>query len=374
MKTLYNLTFLLMITITHQTFGQDNNLVKNQVIDSKILKEKRLVSILTPANYAYSSQKPAVLYVLDAEWIFKYAKGLVNFLSNDLGAMPPLIVVGIYNTDRYRDLNATYNKKDSYFKFAEFMEKELMPYINKNYRSNGFNLIYGWSSGSGMVSAMMNQKTELFDAYIEGGSGIGPKTKAYLEKNIPTLNLKQKHLYVSTEGIGPRKKGLYVYQQMMQKLNPKGLRWKMEVLKGHQHVSALAQGLHNGLRFVFQDFVVPEKVVLKGLDAIKAYYKDLNQKFSFQVKMPIGVINESAFIMYYNSKKLEEAVKILKYGMKLYPKSPTIAGVLAEIYAEDKKPTLAAQLYKQALEKATAQKRLGLMMKYQALYNQLTNK
>ena len=147
----------------------------------------------------------------------------------------------------------------------------------------------------------------------------------------------------------------------------------MEVLKGSNHVGALAQGLHNGLRFVFQDFLIPETIVLKGLAAMKAYYKNLNQQFNFSVKMPVGVVNESAFTLSY-ANQLEKAVEVLKYGMTLYPESPTIAGVLAEIYADHKKPKLAAQYYQIAKEKATAQNRLALQLKYEALhkkYNKL---
>jgi len=367
MKTLCKLIFCYFLITTYQGFGQGNHSVKNQVFESKILQEKRLISIKTPIDYTHSSQKYSVLYVLDGEWIFQYAQGVVDFLSNDLSPLPPIIVVGIHNTDRYRDLDVTYNRQNSYFKFVEFLEKELLPYINQNYRTNGFNMIYGWSSGSGMVSALMNQKLDLFDAYLEGGSGIGPKTKTYLEKHIPRLKFTNKYLYVSTEGNSPRVKGLKTYQELMQRLNPQGLRWKMEVLKGSNHVGALAQGLHNGLRFVFQDFLIPESVVLKGLQAMKSYYQKLDQQFSYTVKMPVGVINESAFTLSYRNQ-LEKAVEVLKYGMTCYPDSPTIAGVLAEIYADHKKPKLATQYYKIAQDKATAQNRLALMLKYETLY------
>ena len=220
MKIFCTLVFYGLLLVTYQGFGQSNYLVKNQVLKSEILQEKRLISIKTPIDYAQASQRYTVLYVLDGEWIFQYAQGVVDFLSNDLSPLPPLIVVGIHNTDRYRDLGVTYNTQDGYFKFVKFMEKELMPYINQNYRTNGFNLIYGWSSGSGMVSALMNQKLNLFDAYLEGGSGIGPKTKAYLEKRIPDLKFNKKYLYASTEGVGPRVKGLKTYQDLMQRLNP----------------------------------------------------------------------------------------------------------------------------------------------------------
>jgi predicted alpha/beta superfamily hydrolase len=69
--------------------------------------------------------------------------------------MPQSIVVGIANVDRKRDFtfptNNAKDKKDfpttgSSEKFIDFIEKELQPHIQRNYRTGGSKTIVGQSS------------------------------------------------------------------------------------------------------------------------------------------------------------------------------------------------------------------------------------
>ncbi|NNE66342.1 MAG: hypothetical protein HKN33_07225, partial [Pyrinomonadaceae bacterium] len=149
-------------------------------ISSKALKEDRIISVSLPEDYESGERKYPVLYVLDGEWVFDYAVGTVKFLSNDVaGRIPKMIVVGVPNTDRARDLSVTLQKGAGYVNFLKFLETELKPLVEKRYRTNGFDVIYGWSSGGGVAGHFFASNPSVFDGYIESGSGVGRRSSKF---------------------------------------------------------------------------------------------------------------------------------------------------------------------------------------------------
>src|ERR1700681_1832461 len=72
-------------------------------IESKVLAETRTYVIHTPDSYRSRKDAYPVLVLLDAENNFAYTSAAVHLLSAS-GRIPRMIVVGINNTDRTRDM------------------------------------------------------------------------------------------------------------------------------------------------------------------------------------------------------------------------------------------------------------------------------
>ena len=72
-------------------------------------------------------------------------------------------------------------------------------------------------------------------------------------------------------------------------------------------------------------------------------------KGTVDFEIPVGAINESAGILYYNDKK-EDAIRLLNYGVEIHPHSAALYGSLAEIHIAESKPQLAIAYYKKALD------------------------
>src|ERR1700685_2385725 len=72
-------------------------------IESKVLAETRTYVVHTPDYYKQGIDTYPVLVLLDAENSFDYASAAVHLLSAD-GRIPAMIVVGINNTYRFRDM------------------------------------------------------------------------------------------------------------------------------------------------------------------------------------------------------------------------------------------------------------------------------
>ncbi len=352
MKINLKVTITILLCISGFMYAQEKSKVTDHLIFSENLQEHRLISVALPVNYQDSDKKFPVLYVLDAEYVFDYARGAVSFLSNPFGYLPEIIVVGIPNTDRYRDLYVSFKEDGGYVNFLNFIEKDLVPYINKNYRSNGFDIIYGWSSGSGIGSYFFAKTPGLFDAYILSGTGIGPKTEAFMNKYIPQNNYNGTFLYANVEGEGPRVKGHHRFSALIKNLNPKGLIRKFDISENTNHVEVLSKGLYDGLRFVFSDFYIPDSITVQGTQSIIDYYNKIDDYFSFDVSIPLGAINESATVLLSHNKP-DEAIKLLRFGASLYANRPDLYGTLGEFYEFEGDSVQAARYYQKALERAS---------------------
>src|SRR5215813_2406413 len=99
----------------HAEAQNDNKIVIGKIdsVYSKILKEPRKIWIYTP-DITSGDHDPGkhypVLYLLDGEAHFPSVVGLVQQLSQANGntVYPEMIIVGIPNTDRTRDLTPTH--------------------------------------------------------------------------------------------------------------------------------------------------------------------------------------------------------------------------------------------------------------------------
>lgn len=148
-------------------------------INSKILSEKRVLNIYLPTGYQEDdSTSYPVIYLLDgsADEDFIHIAGLLQFLNFPwVNILPKSILVGIANIDRKRDFTfpttIAEDKKESPTsggsqKFISFIENELQPFIEKNYRTNSSKTIIGQSLGGLLASQILFEKPGLFTKYI----------------------------------------------------------------------------------------------------------------------------------------------------------------------------------------------------------------
>lgn len=146
-------------------------------ISSDFVKEDRVINIWTPPGYAESQERYPVLYMPDGgiKEDFPHIANTVAALVKE-GKIPAVILVGIENTVRGRDLTGESQVKehekykipmtDGAKNFRSFIKKELMTEINSRYRTSDTKGIIGESLAGLFVMETFFLEPASFDFYI----------------------------------------------------------------------------------------------------------------------------------------------------------------------------------------------------------------
>src|SRR6185503_12010488 len=132
--------------------------LKKFSIKSTVLGEDRIILVRTPVGYETNKVSYPVLYMTDGDAHMGHTASTIEFLSQN-GRIEELIVVGITNTDRTRDLtpvrstakdpagNLQAPTSGGADNFLKFIETELIPQIEKQYRVQPYRILAGHSLG-----------------------------------------------------------------------------------------------------------------------------------------------------------------------------------------------------------------------------------
>ncbi len=234
---------------------------KKDSIVSAILNEKRFIQVVLPAKYKPgSADKYDVLYVLDGDSNTKLAADMQRFIEEQ-AYMPPIIIVGVLNVDRDRDLTPTHvndNKTSGGAdKFLGYLQDELIPYINKTYPSTGDNTLFGHSFGGLFVMyALLNQPL-VFKSYIAADPSFW-WDKHYLNKpaidklhGVANLN---RTLYMTGREDNLTGMGIPPMDTILKKYAPADLVWKLTAYPNETHGSVRLKSMYDGLKFTYADY------------------------------------------------------------------------------------------------------------------------
>lgn len=226
---------------------------------SQILEEERTISVSLPDGYETSEKAYSVLYVLDAEGEALFPKCVSTVMGlNAKEIAPEMIVVGIWNTNRNRDMipEPVSHRPGSggSNNFLSFIHNELMPYIQRNYRSSDYSILYGMSNSALFAVFALLEKPETFNAVIASSPMIG-HCPEYIKKKAEAFVKKEYvhglFLYMIYGTEDSRRVTEYVsgFQGYLNTHAPKDFKSKLEILEGEGHVPA--SSLARGLQYIF---------------------------------------------------------------------------------------------------------------------------
>lgn len=180
---------LLLLLYVNKDFAQSGKPIvigRTEEIQSKELNEKRTINIYLPEHYdPKDTITYPVIYIIDGgmEEDFLHITGIVRYNTQPwVNRFPKSIVVGIENTDRKRDCSFKVDnldfldkmgfKKESFTsyggsdKYIAFLEKELLPFIGKHYKTTNDRTIIGESFAGLLTTEILLKHRHLFNTYI----------------------------------------------------------------------------------------------------------------------------------------------------------------------------------------------------------------
>jgi predicted alpha/beta superfamily hydrolase len=235
-------------------------------LHSKALEEDRIVMISVPEGYEKTTKKYPVYYLLDGQWGFSSTTQTLGWLSNPrYGMIPQMIVVGLHTggDNRARDLAPTQDKGNKSGggadKLYKFIKEELIPFVDKNYRTYNYRVIGGASLGGLFVMYAFVSDPQLFNGYLSMSPSMFWDNKVMLDRTRDLLsknpNLHSRlHISVTNEGI---QMGVDSLASILEKYASKELAWKFDKHPEEVHETVTYKSTWDGMKFLLADWYYP---------------------------------------------------------------------------------------------------------------------
>lgn len=368
---------LLLSVVTCCVFGQraDNQVVIGTVdtIYSKILNEKRAVLVHVPDGG--KDERYPVLYILDGEDHFNSAVAIVQQMA---GVIPDMVVIGVTNTVRQRDLTPTPVKGDNVSgggeNFIKFISDELFSYVDTHYPTAPYRVFSGHSLGGLTVVNTFINHTGLFNAYIVIDPSLwwdGKKLLNQAQRQLTTLNLSKKSLFVAFANNMPP--GVDTNTVMRDTLNgrtnvtrsvipfikalkdskPHGLTWSYKFYQNERHGTIELNAEYDALRYLFNYYAFltnqfdnhPE---LDVDSVLVAHFRMLSERFGYTVVPPESLVNSLAYYCWGNNKPTV-AFSLFKRNVDNHPQSGNAFDSMGDFYAGTGEKQKAIEAYTKSL-------------------------
>lgn len=337
------------------------------VIKSEVLNEERTILVRTPPGYERNQLRYPVLYLTDGDAQLAHTAETLAFLARN-ARVPEMIIVGITNTDRTRDLTPTNgsiqlpNGRTQAFptsggadKFLKFIETELIPHIEGKYRVQPYRIFAGHSFGGLFAIHAMIARPEVFNAYISVSPSLQWDNQATLkraEEFFKTRKDFRKTLFVTLgREPGDITAGFNRFREFLTKNQVKDFEWEAALMEDEDHGSVVLRSHYQGLRKVFAGWQLPRDpetgAIAGGLAGVEEHYKKLTQKYGYAILPPEGLVNQIGYQLMAGGR-LEEAIAVFKTNVERYPESANVYDSLAEAYETSGRIDLAKPNYEKA--------------------------
>jgi predicted alpha/beta superfamily hydrolase len=359
--------FALLLMISAAVIAQPaTGTVKRFSLKSTVLGEDRIILVRTPVGYENNKESYPVLYMTDGDGHMGHTAATIEFLTQN-GRIPELIVVGVTNTDRTRDLSPTKSTQKNPAgelqfptsggadNFLKFFETELIPEIEKTYRVQPYRVLAGHSLGGLFAVHAMVSKPGLFNSYVAVSPSLQWENQVTLKRAEEFLkNQKELNVTLFTSlGNEPGAIGesFDAFREVLAKTNIKGFVWQAERMDDEDHGSVVLRSHYAGLRKVYEGWQGPRDLksgaIIGGLNGADAHYAKLSERFGYKIAVPEGLINQMGYQFLFD-RKPEEAIAVFKANVERYPNSANVYDSLAEAYERGGQLDLAEPLYDKA--------------------------
>ncbi len=405
MKTFLLIAFLCIAIITLR--AQDKNTISIGIIDSvnsTILKEQRKIWVYVPNNQGnaiYGGARYPVVYLLDGDGHFSSVVGMIQQLSSVNGntICPQMIVVGIPNTDRTRDLTPTHVAGGLYMDsaatktsgggeaFMAFIEKELIPHIDSLYPTTPYRMLIGHSFGGLTVINTLVHHTNLFRSYIAvdpsmwwDNQKLLKQTEEYLRTNsfagtaiymgiANTMDegMDTTRVQSDTSGSTAHIRSILKLSHYFAANKQNNLRVNYRYYNEDNHGSSPLITEYDGLHFIFKNYPLKIKnsyftdQSFKIDSFLTVHYKLISAEFGYSVLPPEQDVNEMAY-QFMGNKMFDKAESLFKLNIANYPESFNVYDSIGDLYSAKGDKAQAIENYKKALsikETPDTRKKLG---------------
>ncbi|OGU61377.1 MAG: hypothetical protein A2V66_15975 [Ignavibacteria bacterium RBG_13_36_8] len=365
------LSTFIMLMLNSFALAQYNTASGSEIITiySEILKEDREIIVLLPDDYYTSTKRYPILFILDAEGETRFNLSVAAYTYyTGIRHLPKMIIVGIPNTNRTRDISPykIEQRKSSGGgeAFLNFINAELIPYIDNNYRSNNFGILFGGSSAGTFVIYALYSGSDSINACIANRPALNSTSEITWDSEIifermneflKTQNCYNKSLYIdygSREDEYHDPKPIHRLADLIMKKSPESFRFKIQETEESGYRSA--ESLANGLLWIFNSwYYSADSLFINGFRGIKSHVNNLSDIFNFQI-IVADLLSESELNMFGNRflerNNIDEAIRLFRYALEIYSESSDTYNGLGEALMKAGRNKEAIEVYEKSLQ------------------------
>ena len=323
---------------------------------SETMGRVRTYLVHRPADYDFSNARYPVVIVLDGNEHFQHVSATVDLLAAS-EKIPPMLVVGIPNTDRYRDMDSTAAPGSS--PFLTFITDELVPTIDRDYRTRPYRILVGWSSAGLYTLYSMINATHLFRGYIAIAPAFGdnrelPKAVGAFLQQHPDPDLNAAVFLATDDGVGLDLSGAWELSSYLQQraTRVRDVRFTFRRYS-ESHGTVPLLGVYDGLQSIFEGWELDADKAFalyeqRGMTAIDEHFAVLSTRFGFTVT-PSEETLLGPFYHLEGDKRFPEAEQVINRVIESFPDSPEPLLYAGRLYAQMGNRTRAIDTLKKSL-------------------------
>jgi uncharacterized protein len=363
----FGILMLLVPAIANSQNSQSITIGSVVNIYSRELNEERRIWIFDPSggHAPATSEKYPVFYLLDAEDHFHSTVGMIRQMT---GRWPGMIVVGITNTDRNRDL-----KPGDGQRFISFIKNELMPFVDSTYSTAPYRIFSGHSLGGLTVINTLLNNSALFQAYIAIDPSLWWNNQQLVhqaKRELNRIKFRNASLFLgrahnlppsmdTVSALSDTSKYTMLYRSVTHFSNDlhaagnNGLRWTSKYYPEESHGTVQLNAQYDALKFLFNfyqfrtsAFELNPKLNIDS--ALTAHFNYLSEKFGYKVVPSRSLVNNLGYTC-MGLKQWKKAEAFFRMNTENYPWDANAFDSMGDFYQATGDNKKAIESYSKAL-------------------------
>ena len=351
---------LILLFVFAFSLQQINAQISYKNFESYKLGESRQLKIQLPRGYDNSDKKYPIIVVFDGDYLFEMVAGNVDYYSywEDI---PEAIVVGVNQLDK-RDSDTMYSEQNSLpvesgAEFFEFIGMELIPYLEKTYRTENFRVAIGHGITANFINYYLLKEVPLFQSYVVLSPDLAPDMTGFLSERLSAIETKTfYYLATASNDVRMLKEKTEALNTALFSIDNKNVFRSFDNFEGPSHYSLPAHAIPKALEstfLVFQPISIKEyKETILNLETSPVDY--LTEKYQtiedlFGIKKQILINDFKAIAAAIKKKeKYEYFEQLGKLARKEYPETLLGNYYLGRFYEETGETKKAMKTYQSA--------------------------
>lgn len=350
---------------------------KRVKLSSKFLSGEQLLDVYLPKDFEKDSNttRYPLIVTLDGWVLSRTVSGIASHLMNT-AALPNSVIIAlhgdafsmlprayVHSTDNWPAESSTglvnifrNNAPHAAEPFWQFLQHELIPFVEKNYRTNHFRTFVGMSPTAYMGIHTLLKGPDLFDAYIFIAAmdvlGLGySQERDFVDEIVEAAAkgvLDNKFLYVASAEFEARREPLHYANQnkLIEGLSPFSdtVSFKAEHIDDFGHYPVAIPALTNAFNLIFprQDFQQFQRFFSGSrntMNALTAHYNKLSSRYGVNINVQTDLPRNPNSLRsigqkFLNKREFEQAEQVFNLWISISDKNPHAYFWLSRVLAD----------------------------------------